>query len=248
MNTRFVAGFTIIETMLFLAITGVLAVGILASSSLMIATQRYKDSVTSFQAELQQQYERTFNVVNGRGNDFKCNSDTSVTETNPSPGQPRGQSECVIIGRYIKVDHGENITTANLIGYATDLPTGVVSDNDLEDLQRYTISAPNVAANDATTTQLNWGATLYNAVDNTSVSFTMLIMRSPLSGTVRTFIYNGDDNPTPLKDMVTEANQVEKKVCLNPGSVIASARMAVVIRQYAASASGIETLGEGNGC
>ena len=46
-------GFTIIEVMLFLAVTGALAVAILVGSGVAIGQQRYKDSVNSLQSFIQ---------------------------------------------------------------------------------------------------------------------------------------------------------------------------------------------------
>ena len=46
-------GFTIIEVMLFLAITGLLAVGVLATVGNSINVQRYRDAVVTLQTEVQ---------------------------------------------------------------------------------------------------------------------------------------------------------------------------------------------------
>ncbi|MEP6710564.1 MAG: prepilin-type N-terminal cleavage/methylation domain-containing protein, partial [Candidatus Saccharibacteria bacterium] len=59
MDTQRHPGFTIIEVMLFLAISGALAVGILIGSNVAITSQRYRDSLNSLQSLLQQQYNQT---------------------------------------------------------------------------------------------------------------------------------------------------------------------------------------------
>ena len=50
------AGFTLIEVMLFLAVTGMILIGVLGGTYANIATQRYNDSVRSFAEFLRQVY------------------------------------------------------------------------------------------------------------------------------------------------------------------------------------------------
>jgi len=90
-------GFTIIETMLFLGITGLLIVGILAGTGNSISIQRYRDSVTSLQSMLQMQYSNVENVSNNSVAAKSCGAKTS----------PRGQSDCVILGRFISTTDGK---------------------------------------------------------------------------------------------------------------------------------------------
>ena len=47
-------GFTIIETMLVLSVTGLLSVGIMVGWSVNINRQRYDDSVNTFKSDIQQ--------------------------------------------------------------------------------------------------------------------------------------------------------------------------------------------------
>ena len=56
MSARTETGFTLVEAMLFLAITGLLTVGILVGSGVAISQQRYRDSVNSLKSFIQDQY------------------------------------------------------------------------------------------------------------------------------------------------------------------------------------------------
>src|SRR5665811_997144 len=87
------AGFTIIETMLFLGITALLIMGLLVGIGTSINIQRYRDSVSSLQSVLQQQFSEVSNV----SNDSLSNACYGDNSTN----NPRGQSNCVILGRLI---------------------------------------------------------------------------------------------------------------------------------------------------
>lgn len=94
-------GFTIIEVILFLAISGSLAALLLVGMGTAIQQQQYRESVQSFASFLRSQYSRVINVENSRPDSAVC----------PIPGVESGssigQSECVVIGRYIRSDNGE---------------------------------------------------------------------------------------------------------------------------------------------
>lgn len=88
-------GFTIIEVILFLAITGLMVAGMLVGVTLALRQQQYRDTVQSFAHFLKDQYSRVISVENDR----------PATSTCPISGAKndgaRGQSSCVIVGRYI---------------------------------------------------------------------------------------------------------------------------------------------------
>ena len=86
-------GFTIIEVTLFLAVSGFFAISLLVGASTAVQRQQYRDSVQSFANYLRSQYSQVINVENDR-NFGKC--PIGGGDTN------RGQSECVILGRYIE--------------------------------------------------------------------------------------------------------------------------------------------------
>lgn len=85
---RRTSGFTIIEVVLFLAISGLMAIGLLAGTSMAIQRQQYRDAVQSFAGYLRDEYARVVSVEND--GTAKCGASV------------RGQSECFIVGRLIK--------------------------------------------------------------------------------------------------------------------------------------------------
>ena len=97
-------GFTIIEVMLFLAVSGVLAAGILATVGGTIGAQRYRDAVDSFADFIQGQYDKAVNVQNDIENHNECglNADKDRIVVSDSSTAPAGTSRvCMIVGRFI---------------------------------------------------------------------------------------------------------------------------------------------------
>lgn len=237
-------GFTIIEVMLFLAVSGALAVGILAGSSVAITQQRYRDSLNSFQSLLGQQYNQTDHVINDRDKDRNCKN--AVISTENGPPEARGTSECVIIGKYITISDGTVITISSVVGEPQSGTSIDDASNDFEALKQYDLG---VSTADTDVSDVAWGASVRDATDtNNQGSLAILILRSPLTGSLRTF-----SGPIPSANesigvLVVEANSAEKKICVDSASVVAGPTLGIVIRANAASASAIELLGVDGGC
>jgi hypothetical protein len=76
----------------------------------------------------------------------------------------------------------------------------------------------------------------------------MLILRSPVSGVLRTFVDSSEVKGEDIQTLVAEKYSKEVKMCVNPKGLLTGAEMAIVIDANTTSASGIETLGDNNGC
>lgn len=251
MGTTNNAGFTIIETMLFLAITGVLIATMLVGVGTSINIQRYRDSVTSFKAFLQSQYSDLTNVSNDRDNTWRCTSAATTTQSGTS--EDRGQSDCVVLGRYISINDS-TITVATVNAYQTSAATG----SDIAILNAgYTLGLSTI--NQQTTT-LEWGTSIAwpasgtgsrGALPTTPRSIAILIVRSPDSGAIYTFTSDSvppiaNVNNAALKAMLVTGvgalpSQQERVVCLDSKGLVIAANIAVVIHAYAASETAIET-------
>ena len=92
---RWQSGFTIVEVVLFLAITGLLTV------SAALRQQQYHDAVQSFAGFIRDQYSRVISIENDRGD-----RDTCPVKGATNDGA-RGQSNCVVVGRYVKSTNSE---------------------------------------------------------------------------------------------------------------------------------------------
>lgn len=238
MGIRSQTGFTIIEVMLFLAITGVLTAAVLVGSGVSINQQRYRDSVTSLQSYIQQQYNQVSNITNGRAGDWTCDSNGNVTQASgPSGGEPRGTSDCVVLGRVITVDStGTQLTTSNVVGYHN--PNGITQSSDLAELTtNYKLG---IVPFQQDTTSVNWSAQIVKPHTSTPMPMSVLIIRSPLSGVTLTFSQTG--LPLSLNAMLTQTNEsTQQDLCVNADiGAFVGRRMEVRIIPFASSQSAIQ--------
>ncbi len=237
MGIKTETGFTLIETMLFLAVTGSLAIGILVGSGIAIGQQRYRDSVNSLKSYVQQQYSETSNVINSRTIDWACDGLGSVSEANPSVGQPRGTSECVILGRYITIDAtGTKLTASNVVGYRQ--PGAANASSDIAELTtNYRIGTSPI---DQENDEISWGAQVVKQKTATPMPLSLLIVRSPLSGSILTFSAEGAQ--TNLIALIANTNMNQTRdLCVNAdtGSFVGK-RLEVRIDAYATNQSAVQ--------
>jgi type II secretory pathway pseudopilin PulG len=238
MTTR---GFTIIEVMLFLSITGFLFVALMVGVNTNINQQRYRDSINSFAGLLQQQYAEVSNTRNDRDDGWRCSG--SVAEQDPGNGQARGTTECVVLGRYIRtIDNAAKIETGTIIGSEPSSDTILTGDT-----AALTAYAPHPSTFETSQYTPEWGAVLRDK-DNHPASFTVLILRSPLSGLMRVFATIGP-MPSNLTDIMTDDAARQKiNTCIVADGWLTGPTQAVVLDAATAGPNGVSTLGEGSQC
>lgn len=244
MGSTYARGFTVIETMMFLAITGILVVGILYGTGTSINVQRYRDSVLSLQTTLQDQYSQVVNVRNEVSLEgLSCDTNAVVTVDPDLGSAPRGQADCVVMGRYINTIDSRTLSLGTVVGYIS--PNAVTSTNDLQTLQLYALNTIPTSEEEY---PIEWNAELQQAGGDMPLEFSVLILRSPTSGIVRTFI-----NPTvsvgndTIDDLVDAAYLSQSlKACVDAGGLFGTNKMAVSIVPNATSATGVEILGDGS--
>lgn len=180
MTTVSVRGFTVIELMLFLGITGALFAALMFGVNSNITQQRYRDSVVSLNTLLQGQYSEVSNTRNERDNNWKCNEDGTIAQS-PVEGEPRGASACVILGRAIEIqDNGTKISTSSVVGRE---PVGQATTSDIATLLAY---HPRISSFDTQDSTVDWGSALSTTTHQPSMA-SILILRSPASGLIRVF-------------------------------------------------------------
>lgn len=230
-------GFTIIETMMFLAITGLLAVGILAGTGAAIAQQRYKDSVNSLQSFVQDQFSKVTHVTNSRDGNWSCSDGIVAGDGN----EPRGTGECVILGRLISIDEtGQRVTASDVV--AQRLEGAETKPSDIEELtDNYTIATSPI---DVETEDVAWGATVVRPGSSDPQPTNILVVRSPLSGRILTFA-SASTLSSPSALIATGLTSTPTALCLKPAdSAVGSTRLGVRIGAYAASQGAVQVAPE----
>lgn len=256
MGTHFKQGFTIIETMLVLAITGVLIASLIVGVGGTVNAQRYKDSVNSLQALLQDQYDQVDNVtnVNPRESTWTCDTAANTAEqTAPGEGTAPGQSDCVLMGRYVSIAN-DTVSTAAVVGYKNST---AIETTDVSDLK--TNYAFGIAKDSIETSTLEWGAAIawpVSGIDSKTAgdrTFAMLVLRSPESGFTYTFTSDSDapidaTSSGTLKNMMVVGNsipgQAQRFLCVDPSpgssGLTVPEKLSVTIDRGASAPSAVE--------
>lgn len=251
MGIRRQEGFTIIETTLFLAASALLIVMMIAGTGASLNLQRYRDATESFKSLFQQQYADLSHVQNGRDNNWTCNSSATITE-NGSNDAIRGQSRCLLIGKYLRIEGGD-IGVYSVI--AAKKSTAGQYNDDIESLSKnYNLNVAEAVENRT----MEWGTQIAWATDGpldvkeprVPRSLGVLFVRSPDSGLVYTFT----SDTVPPKGSINQATftsilqsgavipgQKERMVCIESSGLFVNGDMALYIAPYASAATSIET-------
>ena len=239
MGTNTQGGFTFIEVMLFLAVTGLLAMGILVGSGAAINQQRYRDSVNTLKSYIQQQYSEVTSVTNSRNASWQCNSNGVITDTGGPAGEPRGRSDCVMLGRFITIDAaGKQLTSSSVSAYR--VAGAATATSDIGELKNYRLATSPINQDEA---EISWGAQVVNQNNTAPLSLSILIVRSPLSGSV--FTFTQDNVQTNLNAMISDAAaEQERHLCVK-GDSMGARRLEVRIEAFAGSQSAISIPPEG---
>lgn len=214
MSASFLRGFTVIELMLFLAVTGVLFAALMVGVQMNITQQRYKEGVLNMTTVFQNQYSEVDNTRNDRDINWNCAGGNVVRDT--TAGTARGTTDCVLLGRAIRViENGTAVRTQSVVGVE---PTGELAGGDLDALIQY--GPKLVTAGDSTiafgesTFSMDWGSSL-KTPENQNSEASVLILRSPVSGLIRVFS-SVNPLPTDLTEMITpEAATNRLKLCVD---------------------------------
>ena len=240
MGKQNATGFTIIETMLVLSVTSLMAVAILVGSGAQVRGQEYRSSVTGLLSEVQQQYSTVQNPINDR------------TISQPACGAGAGtasrgtSANCLIVGRLITSD-GITLTETPVQG-------SIASSNINTDINN-TANSPNSAngwtlyldTNNISKYVVTWGSTLKAAVGSavaSSSTFNLLVIMSPADGSLYTYATNGAPitNPSGLYGLLAASSNSQQTLtlCVNSGSAtLIGTPLAVQVVANASGANGI---------
>lgn len=263
MGSKFSSGFTIIELMLFLAITGLLIAGILMNAASSLNDQHYRDGVEATRNIISAQYAKVYSLTNDTTVGDSANIDPcQVLEGNDSAVARRGTSDCLYVGRLVQIIPGASSSTIRVSPVvakpnASYNPTRVY-DNQQSGAatantspstfaQRYQVARYDGNNDLVQNQEMEWGLAAVNPGSNNQQETALLILRSPIDGTVQT--YNvlatnpGAINYANLSDRLTSANLTDVKFCVADlsGSLDPSQRMAILVHKAATGPGDVET-------
>ena len=245
-------GFTVIELMLFLGVTGALFVALMFGVNSSINQQRYRESVVSFSTFLQGQYSEVSNTRNDSNNDWDCTSDGTVQQDNTN-GIFRGTSHCVLLGEAVQIKNGSEVKVYRVVGCEplsasdatqTTNPSGcgnanVRNSDDANDLDTIKSYNPKITDFGQQQESLDWNSTLATtATKHDPFTGSFVILRSPSSGLLRVFTTTSE-LPSTLSDMLTpDTAKTRLSMCMLGDSII-SAKQSITIDPSISGADGI---------
>lgn len=233
-------GFTLIEVILFLAISALMMVGVFVGVSGSINRQRYDDASATFLDFMQSQYNLVDNVRNNRPDNRSCNSGG----INSSSDDGRGTSDCTVVGRLIKSTDGKNITSRPVYSHS-DPPESATTESEVLD-GLILKEAPNNLTNDDEDFTLAWQTQVYTDKDNkeTSRRFAVLIVRLPTNGLIRTYIAH---NTTNLSDFWNSSILSPLNICVETSGLTGAPATGVAVFRYASNSNGVQFIPAGDG-
>ena len=190
-------GFTVIEVMLFLAVSALMFTGLAVNTSRNISSQRFSASVQDFSAFFRRIYNEVEDAqianrtaITGTGREY-CTIDSTrkiTGATLPSSGR----SECSVYGKLVTFGEngGKTIHVYDVIGDIVDQRHQIEANTEKE---AYNAVKLGVLALDGTALTLSsysytldWDAWVEN-INGDILSAAFLIVRSPLSGVIHTY-------------------------------------------------------------
>jgi Tfp pilus assembly protein PilE len=241
---KYKQAFTIIEIMLVLAITGLLFIGLVSSFQATIRRQRYNDSVMTAQNIFQEQYDLVSSVQNGRETGdpatskkpdyITCskNDASKVVKVATTGGlHAPGMSACLVYGRLIEfANSGRQIKVSSVIGLEPSKTADYKNKTETEIFKDSYISVEKAGQSEPL--DMQWGSWLREPTDTGKAAVTggMLILKSPVSGTVWTYNFTGAVPTSGSLVGMADASKVgSRRFCVISDDVDSKGRRAIIV-------------------
>jgi type II secretory pathway pseudopilin PulG len=252
MSIKKQTGFTVIEVMLFLAITGLMVVGMVAGTSISIQTQRYHDSVRSFKSLVQEQYAEIVSTENNRLRSTFCGDGSATPVETEQDASVVGQSDCEIVGRYMVVKGGD-ISIYSVIANRNERAKPRDATDDITLMTNESYMRFGIDNSFVETGSMEWGAEIAwpsagsdARTPRTPRNLSLLFIRSPDSGQVYTFSSSNVPEDTPdgsaVLGMITSEGRSEVTICIDSAGLLSNNNMFIYIAGHASSSSSVEAL------
>lgn len=227
-------GFTIIEVLLFLAISGLMVVVLFVAISGSINRERYHDAVNSFTDFIQGQYNLADNVRNNRIEAEGCIANNS----------DRATSDCAMIGRLVVT----NTDATSLISYpvissSTVDITAPMTDGITEVDYLHSLQLQQITSDSVEDYSLAWQTAIVAPASTERKPFSMLIVRSPFSSAIKTYYIEGIT--TDIDEIIDSSVTDSAVLCLDPsGLAIAMTGVRLDLASASSAAVQVATAGD----
>ena len=235
------SGFTIIETTLVLAITGLIVGVILVGIGNALNQQRYTDAVNQAVDFIRGQYTVGANTMNNRPTSESCSSGGIRSDTT---AMPRGASDCLLVGTIMRTvgTDGKTVEVYQVVALS-DPDESMMGDADTAILTAADLSQGNLLQ----TYHTEWDTRFLNPDPVEPAQFTIMVVRTPVSGTMRT--YSSSSATTPIADLLNPAvtPQADRKLCIDQTGFfgVGAQPMGILIARDTANTTGVQILPAG---
>lgn len=262
-------GFTMIEVALFLALSGFLMIGIIVGANASISRQRYNDSVNSFADYIRGIYTDVLNVSNDK------NPENADEEAGRTPSAVYGKlisfGEC-------EDNAGTNCSKNTIYVYdivGTAVSSAAVKGNRAIDMLKATVANGGVQVNIFDKTDcigavncnnkyyrmaaydVPWDGAVGEAAENgRRYRGAILVVRSPSTGSIRTYVYTYPPNEAEkynfhiqasslgayknFADLLELVSEKELTICIDSHDNTYNNRRGIIISERASNSSSIK--------
>ena len=229
-------GFTVIEVMLFLAISGLMMLGLFVGINGSINNARYNDATRSFRAFMSDQYGKVTAIQNDRAplDVEACRFGGAGAVTG---ARRAGASNCIVVGQFISTPDGKSFTSRTVAAKAT-ISAAAKSATSVRDV---------LQAQDAFLTQdtseeytATWG-TSTTAGGSVAPGYSILIVRSPTTSLASTFMKN---TAITFEQMLAgDTTPGDMHICVHPNGLVPDSTMTgVTLSSESINSSGVALL------
>ncbi len=219
-------GFTIIEVILFLALTGLIMSVMLVGIANGLNQERYRDASTSLLSYLRGQYSDVVNVINSRSSTEPC-----ITGDPADAG--RGTSDCFIVGKLLTTVTTNDALGNPVVSSINSSPVFATTEITPDDIAVLAppsdidiLKASDLIKGSASEMYtMEWGTGLIRPSTEPAgvTTFTLLIVRMPTSGVVHTYVTtSADRSPAQVLNSTTAPAEpvADLKMCIEPTGLI----------------------------
>lgn len=192
-------GFTVIEVLMFLAISGLLLFGALAAVGSSVNSTRFNDAVNTTTSYFQKQYNEVSSGRNVRDATLECNNG-NVNNGNSSVGS----TKCVVLGRLLQFNTGTNIISTR---YIVGIDTTNLSAGDSAAVVAASPKATVGSTNLEDTFEVPWSINFNKVTQGVTVVNTLAIIHSPVSERILFYSFQAPANINVLtSNEIKDAN------------------------------------------